>query len=246
MNALSQILITHLRDFFTKNNKQKAVLGMSGGVDSSVVAALATQALGTENIIAFSLPHQDFSSEDHKNDAREVADQFGISLKTIDIAPLCQPFFDLQKQGKKMTLGNIMARVRMITLYAAANENDALVLGTGNKTELLTGFFTKWGDGAVDIEVLGNLWKTEVFALAKELKLPPNIYTKPPTAELFLGHTDEEEMGISYPELDTALQEWEKNSHKTPETEAEKIAFQLVKNSEHKRGEVPALSQKIS
>lgn len=138
-----------------------------------------------------------------------------------------------------------MARVRMILLYALANEQEALVLGTGNKTEILTGFFTKHGDGAVDIEVIGECWKTEVFQMATTLDLPRQIATKPPTAELFHGHTDEEELGLSYAELDAILQRMDANAEFAPQTSQEQHVFQLLKNTEHKRIGTQVLSRRV-
>lgn len=231
---LAEILTRNLKAFFIKAGKERAVVGLSGGVDSSLTAALAVRALGKENVRGLFLPHSDFSSKENLADAKEVAKQLGIEAEEKNIKPFCEALFDLPFTTKAMTKGNLMARVRMCLLYALANESDALVLGTGNKTELLTGYFTKWGDGAVDLEVLGNVWKTEVFALTEHLGLPKNVYTKPPTAELIQGQTDEGELGISYAELDSLLQKWEKEGL-SGETPVEKKVLQLITASEHKR-----------
>ncbi len=243
MQDLSKSLTKNLREFFQKAGKKKAVIGISGGVDSAVTATLAVKALGKSNVLGLRMPHKDFSSTEHLKDAQEVCEILGISTHEIEISPFCKQFLDLEFARKKMTRGNIMARTRMILLYALANEKDALVLGTGNKTELLTGFFTKHGDGAVDVEVLGEAWKTEVFQLAKYLDLPKNVYTKAPTAELFSGQTDENELGISYSELDAVLQTMEQDINFIPATGKEKLVFELIKNSEHKRGETPIIGR---
>lgn len=241
---LYEILTQNLSQFAKDNRFQKAVVGVSGGVDSAVTAALAVRALGKENVLALRMPHKDFSSTENLNDAREVCEMLGIETQEIEISSLCDGFFAQDFATKTMTKGNIMARVRMILLYALANENSAFVLGTGNKTEVMTGFFTKHGDGAVDIEVLGEAWKTEVFEMAKELGLPENVYTKSPTAELFVGQTDEGELGISYAELDVILEKIDNNEDFVPQTEQEKHVWNLVINTEHKRGATPSISRK--
>ncbi len=240
---LAEILITNLQKNLQANGKTQAVLGISGGVDSAVVACIAAQAIGAKNIIALRLPHSDFSSEANLKDARKVCEMLELDAQEIDIAPFCAPLFQLDFVNKPMTRGNIMARMRMIVLYAAANEHDAVVLGTGNKTELLTGFFTKYGDGGVDIEVLGEVWKTEVFALARHFELPENIYTKAPSAELVLNHTDEKELGINYPALDAILQKMEDERDFVAANASEVLVERLVAKSAHKRGEVPILER---
>jgi len=244
MKKLADHLIHNCADFFAKNKKTKGVLGISGGVDSAVVAAIASHAIGTNAVSGFFLPHRNFSSSENLADAKAVADFLKIPAREIEISPFCEPFFALDFCEKQMTRGNVMARVRMMILYTAANNSEALVLGTGNKTELLTGFFTKWGDGAVDVEVLGKVWKREVFALAQYFGLPENIWKKPPTAELFVGQTDEGELGISYENLDSALCEIEKNPEQfSPQNEAERRAFELFQNSAHKREGVVSLER---
>lgn len=244
MKSLASTLIKNLQKYFEKNNISKAIVGISGGADSALTATIAAHALGAENILALRMPHKDFSSEENLCDAREVCDYLNLEVQEIEISSFCNSLFKLPFATKTMTKGNIMARIRMILLYALANENNGIVLGTGNKTEILTGFFTKYGDGGVDIEVLGELWKTEVFALAEYFGLPKNVYTKSPTAELFLGQTDEEELGISYPELDKILEQIITTPNFSASTHEEQHVLNIMKKSAHKRGEVPVLSRK--
>jgi NAD+ synthase len=243
MKALVDTLVTNLQKFAQSAHTTKFVVGVSGGVDSAVTAAIGSLALGSDHVLALRMPHKDFSSDENLNDARAVCDHLEIDAQEIEISKNCEPFFAQDFATKTMTRGNIMARVRMVLLYALANENNGLVLGTGNKTEIMTGFFTKHGDGAVDVEVLGELWKTEVFELAKYLGLPKNVYTKPPTAELFAGQTDENEMGIKYKQLDVILQTIVADRNFAPATPEEETAFKLYTSTAHKRGETPILSR---
>lgn len=238
---LHEILSKNLSAFAKKQGFRKAVIGISGGVDSAVTAAIAVRAFGNKNILALRMPHKDFSSTENLNDARAVCEMLDITTQEIDIFSLCEGFFAKNFATKQMTKGNIMARVRMILLYALANENNAFVLGTGNKTEIMTGFFTKHGDGAVDIEVLGEVWKTEVFEMARTLRLPKNVYSKAPTAELFLGQTDESELEITYAALDNILKKIDSEKNFLPQTNEEKHVWKLFTKTAHKRGETPVL-----
>lgn len=240
---LADALIDNFRIYFDDSKRDKAIVGVSGGVDSAVVAAIAAQAIGPDKLFALRLPHQEFSSEENLKDARAVCEQLRLPAEEIEISKLCERFFALPFAAGRMTRGNIMARVRMILLYAAANEQNGLVLGTGNKTELLTGFFTKYGDGGVDVEVIGEIWKMEVFALAEYFGLPKNLLSKPPSAELFRGHTDEKELGVDYPTLDHILQQMEGNAYFHVNNPSEKIVQKLVDNARHKRGEVPVIAR---
>jgi NAD+ synthase len=179
-------------------------LGMSGGIDSSVAATLCCRALGKEKVLALLMPFGHQSTED----AEAVAEQLGIEYKIINIKPVVDIFTKTSDfYRKKLPLGNLMARIRMCLLYGAANSQKRLVVGSSNKSELLTGYFTRYGDGGADILPIGGLYKTQVLQLARILELPEKIIRKKPSAGLWEGQTDEGELGISYRKLDLILHE---------------------------------------
>ncbi len=179
-----------------------AVVGLSGGVDSGVVAVLAKRAL-KENLLGLILPCDSQAKDAEKAEA--LADKFGIRTRKID---LTLAFKDLRKilpQTNDKVLGNLKSRLRMAALYHFANASNYLVLGTSNKSEIAIGYFTKHGDGAADIEPIGDLYKTQVFEIAKHLDIPDEIIRARPSAGLWYGQTDEAEIGMTYLELDTIL-----------------------------------------
>ncbi|MCD4828246.1 MAG: NAD+ synthase [Candidatus Cloacimonetes bacterium] len=184
---------------------RNVIIGLSGGIDSSLVAALCVHALGKQNVLGIMLPYRD-SHPDSLDDATAVAAHLGISTRTIDISPMVDAYFDACEQGASaLRRGNRMARERMCVLYDLSAKHNALVAGTGNKSELSVGYFTQHGDGACAFEPIGHLYKTEVFALARHIGLPQRVICKPPTADLWHGQTDEAEMGITYDMLDHIL-----------------------------------------
>src|SRR3989344_5315481 len=194
-----------IRNYFKKNKVEKAVIGLSGGIDSALSAKLVADAIGKENVHALIMPMKDLSSEENVNDAIEFCKLIGISYSKIYINDFVKEFEKLGWGQGKTAKMNIASRIRAVILYNYANSNNALVIGTSNKTELMLGYFTKYGDGAVDIEVIGDLFKTDEFGLARFLGLPEKIINKIPTAELYHGQTDEDELGASYKELDKIL-----------------------------------------
>ena len=217
------------------------VIGISGGVDSATAAFLAVKALGKDKVLGLIMPY--YENQDVE-DAKLVCETLGINYKIINIKPIVDAFEKtLDFEPNKTTKGNVMVRTRMILLYAHANQYNLLVLGTSNKSELLVGYYTKWGDGASDYAPLINLYKTEVWEIAKRLGVPEKIIKKKPTAGLWIGQTDEGELGISYKLLDEIL--YRVVDLKMPK---EKIAEELniplekvehvenlIKKSEHKR-----------
>ena len=181
------------------------VLGLSGGIDSATCLKLAVNALGKERVTALIMPGKP-TRDTNTEDARELAEGLGVETIEIDIGDTVDSFqqnlpFETGKEG----LGNIRARTRMAYIYAVANEENLLVLGTGNRTEYLLGYFTKYGDGATDIAPLLDLYKTEVKTLAEHIGLPQKFIEKKPTAGLWEGQTDEDEIGTDYGTMDEVL-----------------------------------------
>ena len=209
------------------------VLGLSGGIDSAVVCALAKEAVGKNNVLALFIPcHSDF--QDLK-DARIVAKKLGVKTKAIDLSKVYDSFLSLLPKSGKLVVANLRPRLRMATLYYFANKLNYLVCGTGNKSELMAGYFTKYGDGGVDILPIADLLKKDVRRLARELKIPEEIIAKPPTAGLWPGQTDEGEMGITYDELDDILYRLEHKLRQVVQEKKVSKVKRMIIRSGHKR-----------
>jgi len=209
------------------------VMGLSGGIDSSVVAALAKEAVGKNRLLVLILPVH--SQIQDLKDAKIVAQKLGIETKIIDLSKIYDNLIKILPKANKLALANLKPRLRMLTLYYFANKLNYLVCGTGNKSELMVGYFTKHGDGATDILPIGNLLKRQVRALAKELGVPKHIITKPPTAGLWPGQTDEGEMELTYNELDDILERMKRNKRQIArKNKIEKVKM-MIRRSEHKR-----------
>ncbi|MBC7321146.1 NAD+ synthase, partial [bacterium] len=192
-----------IKDETKKFDIDRVVIGLSGGLDSSVSATLAVDALGRENVFGFLLPYKTTSKE-NLEDAQLMVKILGIQAETIDITPIVDSYFKTDDVDR-LRKGNFIARVRMCILFDKSNELNALVLGTSNKTELLLGYGTIYGDMASAINPLGDLYKTQIRTLAREIGIPERIISKPPTADLWIGQTDEGELGITYEEADDIL-----------------------------------------
>jgi len=182
----------------------RAVLGLSGGVDSAVVAYLAVRALGAENVTAIRMPYRS-SSPASLGDAQAVVDALGCASETLDISGAVDGYLALAPDADGRRRGNVMARVRMLALFDQSARLGALPLGTGNKTERLMGYFTWHADDSPPLNPIGDLYKTQVWALARELGVPERVITKAPSADLEANQTDETDLGITYREADRIL-----------------------------------------
>jgi len=181
------------------------VVGLSGGVDSAVSAALAARAVGRDRILALALPGPTSSSESLR-DARAAADAFGVHLEKVDLGPAAEILAGtLGVRDDRVRFGNLLARLRMVALFDRARTVPALVLGTSNKSEILLGYSTLFGDAAASVQPLGDVWKTHIFELARTLGVPEAVVAKQPTADLWPGQTDAGELGFDYPTVDPVL-----------------------------------------
>ncbi len=217
-----------------KNAHAKGVVfGLSGGIDSAVVAVLAVEALGRENVLALILPCH--SHVQDYNDAKILAKKFKIKTKVIDLTATYDSLVKILPPADKMAQANIRPRLRMTVLYYYAKKLNYLVCGTSNKSEIMTGYFTKHGDGASDMLPIADLLKTQVRELAEELKIPRCIIDKAPTAGLWPNQTDEGEMGITYPELDDIISRLENNRDQVLKIEKVKKVKKMIEGSAHKR-----------
>ncbi|NHJ03823.1 MAG: NAD+ synthase [Candidatus Heimdallarchaeota archaeon] len=247
-------IIEHaIRDYVEKSKTKGVVLGLSGGIDSSVVAALAIRALGKDRVLGLLLPNANLDPS-YEKDARKLAEQYEIEIKKISIADFVNILIDKVDEdvaNNKLVIGNAMARFRMVLLYAYANHMNYLVIGTSNKTEILVGYLTKYGDGGIDFEPCGELYKTQIRLIAKYLEIPEEIILKPPSAGFWDGQTDEGEIGITYEMLDRILYGFEMGYTKEQiiaELDIEGIVVneveKMIIRSEHKRKMPPIFNYK--
>ena len=197
-----------LKDMLTKTDAKGFVMGLSGGVDSSVTLTLAIHALGKDKIKVLIMPDRETTPPEDVDDAISLAESLGVEYTVIDIADIIDayakyvPFFDKEH---KIATGNLRARIRMSILYYYANKHGLLVMGTGDKSEILLGYFTKYGDGGVDVLPLGDIYKTQVRELGRRLGVPEKILTKPSSPRLWPGQLAEEELGVKYEVIDAIL-----------------------------------------
>jgi len=203
---LESVLVSFIRNETNRIGLKKAVIGLSGGIDSAVSAALTVKALGPENVLCVMMPYKT-SSKESITDAQNMIDVLKVRHKTVNISGMVDSYISGGKKEDISSLrkGNIMARMRMIVLYDLSSEENALVMGTGNKTEILLGYTTIYGDSACGINPMGELYKTQVWSLAEHLKVPGSLIEKKPSADLWTGQTDEGELGFTYWEVDKLL-----------------------------------------
>lgn len=199
-----KILTGFIHSEITRAGFSKAVIGLSGGVDSALSCYLAAEALGPNNVLAVRMPYAT-SSEDSLSHAQLIIDMLGVESKTIPITDMVEPFFEQFPDMGKLRRGNVMARTRMVILYDQSAELEGLVVGTSNKTEILLGYSTQFGDSASAINPIGDLYKTQVRQLARDINIPTEIVDKTPSADLWEGQTDEEELGFTYDKVDKLL-----------------------------------------
>jgi NAD+ synthase len=199
-----QILTGFIKSEVTRVGFSRAVINLSGGLDSAISCVLAVNALGAENVFALRLPYRT-SSKDSLDHAQLIIDKFKIQSETIDISDMVDPLIKRDPKISNLRKGNIMARVRMIALYDQSEVFKGLPIGTSNKTEILLGYSTLWGDMASAINPIGDLYKTQARQLAWAIGVPAPIIDKPPSADLWEGQTDENELGFTYEEVDKLL-----------------------------------------
>ena len=201
---IADFLVRFLDNEVKKTGLMRAVVGLSGGIDSAVVAVLAQKAFG-DDLLCIKMPSH-YSSQSSLDDADELCEKFGLRNETLSIEPMLQAYEAEHLDMDNLRRGNLSARLRMVTLFDISAREAALVLGTSNKSELMLGYGTLYGDLASAVNPLGDLYKSEVFELAKYLGVPHSIISKPPSADLWSGQSDEADLGYSYAELDFALQ----------------------------------------
>ena len=237
-------IVRFIREYVERAGVSCTVMGLSGGIDSSLVATLACEALGSDRVKGLLMPVD--AKKDAKNvrDASDLAESLGMSYQLFEIGNAVNTYSSLNLG--KVALGNLMARLRMAAWYGVANSSNGLVLGTGNKSEILIGYFTKYGDGGVDILPIAELYKVNVWGLAKHIGVPDHLVEKIPSAGLWANQTDEGEIGVSYPELDSILYlRFDKNmepeaiiSAGYSEKNVNRI-LSLASGSQHKRNLLP-------
>lgn len=242
-------IIDFIRNETRKAGSKGAVIGISGGIDSALTATLTVKALGEDNVLGIHMPESGLTPAADSKDAKVLADWLGIEFRTIDISGIISAYMASVPESEsadRLSRGNLKARIRMSLLYFHANQMNRIVMGTGNKTEILLGYFTKYGDGGVDLEPIGGLYKTEVWELSRRLGVPEVLINKKPSAGLWEGQTDEAELGISYIDVDKVLRMLEEKESsetimKTLNISKEQLDSVTIRieRSEHKRKAAP-------
>ncbi len=232
MQGVEKRLISWLRNKVKEAGVKGVMFGLSGGIDSALVAVLVKAAVGN-NHLALLLPCH--SAKQSLDDARLIVNKFKLKSKIIDLTPVYDQMLRILPKNNSLAQANLKPRLRMMTLYYFANSLNYLVCGTGNKSECMVGYFTKYGDGGVDILPIADLLKNEVRQMAERLGVPDRIIEKPPSADLWSGQTDEGEMGLTYNELDCILSCLEKGKKCPVSRNKINKVKKMIKTSEHKR-----------
>lgn len=255
--ALAERIVQWLRDQLAATGAKRFVLGLSGGLDSAVVAGLCAKAAGPENVLGVMMPSS--SNPQDAVEARKVADAFGITTTVVNLTGVADTMFgqlpDAQalyrdvlggdpgegvEAREELARANIRPRLRMMTLYYLANLSHGVVIGTGNKSEVMIGYFTKYGDSGVDLFALSDLYKYEVREVARVLGVPDSVISRPPSAGLWEGQTDEDEIGITYEVLDTVLQAIDRGETEGIDPDVLAKVQGMIDRNKHKRTAVPA------
>ncbi len=254
--ALGDEISAWLRERLEEARSERFVFGLSGGIDSAVVAGLCARAIDPDRVIGIIMPSA--SNPEDMVEARKVADAFGIRTMVVDLTSPAEALFsalpdtsslfgDLLSLAQppdvddryQLARANVRPRLRMITNYYVANLVRGLVVGTGNKTEAMIGYFTKYGDGGVDIMAIADLYKYEVRAVAKAIGVPESVITRPPSAGLWEGQTDEDEIGLTYNQLDTAIDAILNGDTSGIEPQVLERVERMIRTTAHKRSAVP-------
>jgi NAD+ synthase len=239
---VSIIIKDFIKTYFENSGCKSAVIGLSGGIDSALTAVLCKQSIGKNKTLCLFMPDDATPNDDVKHQEKLVK-KFNLIRKTINISKIVKTFADnCAIKPDKLALANMKARIRMTLLFEYANMTSSIVCGTNNKSELLVGYFTKYGDGGSDIMPIGDLYKTQIRELARFLKIPEEIVSKPPTAGLIRGQTDELELGCGYDTLDKILMGLERKQEISEiakkagvkNSKVEKVKKMRIK-SQHKR-----------
>ena len=216
------------------------VVGLSGGLDSAVVSGLCAPALGADKVLGVIMPAHSLPAD--AEDARLVAEAWGIEHSLVDLSGVSDALMALLPEGTQLARANIKPRLRMIVLYYLANSLGRAVVGTGNRSELMVGYFTKYGDSGVDLLPLAGVYKHQVFDIAREIGVPQQIIDRPPSAGLWAGQTDESEMGVTYADLDRVLEAMATGTDSGVSPDVVARVERMVRGSEHKRRLPPMFS----
>jgi len=248
MEKIYEQIIKGIKKYYTTNDLNKAVIGLSGGVDSALTLKLTADAIGPKNVTAVSMPEPGITNPENTRHAKVLAEALGVTFHQQSINSFLIGFAQLPWKQNSTALQNNKARIRAVILYNYANTHNALVIGTSNKSELLLGYGTKYGDLACDIMPLGDLFKHQVVELANHVGLPPEIVQKEPSAELYDGQTDAADLGATYGEIDPILkrlsQGLEKLIGKGMKPTLIHNIFNRVKNNRHKSSMPPIIKIK--